>query len=133
LLGGEFQMAERAEVLVVDDEPIIAAMMANLLEEEGYRVTCLTSGAEAVDCIAAGVASFDALVTDVDLGTGISGYELAELLHASQASIATIFMTGDTAERVRRRAPDAAVVLEKPFRPTQLTEALQQLLRLPIQ
>jgi CheY-like chemotaxis protein len=118
-------MDERA-VLVVDDEPIIASLMASFLEEEGYRVTCLTSGEAAVDRIAAGE-RFDALVTDIDLGTGISGYQLAELLHA-EAAVATIFMTGDTADRVRRAAPTAAVVLEKPFRPAQLSEALQRLL-----
>jgi CheY-like chemotaxis protein len=126
-------MTERAEVLVVDDEPIIANLMASLLEEEGFNVTCLTSGEEAASCIAAGALRFDALVTDVDLGAGLSGYELAELLHARQTPIATIFMTGDTAERVRRRAPIDSVVLEKPFRPSQLSDALRRLLRDPIQ
>jgi len=126
-------MSERAEVLVVDDEPMIASMMASLLEEEGYRVTCLTSGEAAANYIAAGVARLDALVTDVDLGTEVSGYELAELLQARRSSVATIFMTGDSADRVRKRAPIESIVLEKPFRPAQLAEALQRLLRTAIQ
>jgi CheY-like chemotaxis protein len=126
-------MTERAQVLVVDDEPIIAAMMASLLEDEGYGVTCLTSGKAAADYIAAGTARLDALITDVDLGTGVSGYELAELLQSSRSSAATIFMTGDSADRVRRRAPIESVVLEKPFRPSQLADALQRLLRTGIQ
>jgi CheY-like chemotaxis protein len=130
--GWELIMNERAQVLVVDDEPMIASMMASLLEDEGYRVTCLTSGAAAADYIA-GVGRLDALVTDVDLGSEVSGYELAKLLHASRSSAATIFMTGDSADRVRRCVSVESIVLEKPFRPAQLAEALQSLLRSEIQ
>ena len=121
-------MSGRGGVLLVEDEPMIATMLVGFLEDEGYDVTCHTSAADAVTCILSGRKHFDALITDVDLKDRIDGFDIAALLHKQQTSLATIFMSGEVAATVKKQAPACAIVLEKPFRPSEVADALGCLL-----
>lgn len=118
------------QILVVEDEPMLAAMLTELLRDEGYRVTCMTSAEEAARLIQSEGRDFQALVTDVNLRSGVDGFELASMLsrEGRSAPRATVFMTGESARNLRDRAPDGAVFLEKPFRPSEIVGVLDQLL-----
>ena len=122
-------MSSKSEILIVEDEPIIAAMLCSVLDEEGYAVTCMTCGDEAARSIAADGHSFDAVVADVNLNAGVDGFEIAALLRRTQPALAAIFMTGDEPRRLRSRIPENAVIMEKPFRPSAVAEMLDRLLK----
>lgn len=64
-----------ASVLVVDDEPIIRANLAEFLEQEGYSVATASTGELALDIIAR--QRFDVVLCDVNL-PGIDGIEVLE-------------------------------------------------------
>jgi DNA-binding NtrC family response regulator len=64
-----------ASVLVVDDEPIIRANLAEFLEQEGYSVAAASTGELALDIIAR--QRFDVMLCDVNL-PGIDGIEVLE-------------------------------------------------------
>lgn len=42
-------MEEKVDILVVDDEETIRSLFTDLLNEEGYEVTCAANGKEAIE------------------------------------------------------------------------------------
>ncbi len=83
-----------ASVLVVDDEPAIAGMLAAMLTADGYQAETATSGATALDTLRA--RTYDVVVTDVRM-PGIDGPRLyADAAGVSRGRTpAFVFMTGD--------------------------------------
>lgn len=84
-------MADKAKILVVDDEADIREGLRTYLELEGYAVDTAASAEEAVS---AGVAGYDLLILDIMMD-GMSGTEMAEVLKNTPgtADIPIIFLT----------------------------------------
>lgn len=121
------QVDERS-VLVVDDAPDIALMLACFLETAGYRVRPVFSAGEALD--AARNERFDVIISDIGL-PGMDGYELAKELRALRdyRSTPLIAVTGFTEYRDQGNAFVAGfdALLTKPVDPTKLIELMGQL------
>ncbi len=85
--------ARRGQVLIVDDEPRLCAILARLLASE-HDVTTFTSAAAAVDRIAGGQ-RFDVIFSDLMM-PGMSGMDLhAEVVRlAPQQAKRMVFLTG---------------------------------------
>ena len=47
-------MSEKESILVVDDEPSIRKYLQTLLEVDGYKVTAVASGTEALESVQEG-------------------------------------------------------------------------------
>jgi two-component system cell cycle sensor histidine kinase/response regulator CckA len=83
----------RSRILIVDDEPTIARVLARLLGK-GHEVVVATSGSEALDVLAKGE-SFDVILCDL-LMPGVAGMDVYDVLAAKDAGIEKriIFMSG---------------------------------------
>lgn len=117
-------------ILIVDDEPDVAASLAEMLESRGHITTVVGSAAEALDRL--GVTGFDALFTDLRM-PGTDGAELA--LRAAERhpelSGRIVLMTGDTVAGPARSDELGladTVILEKPFLPEDVAAALAAVL-----
>lgn len=110
---------EPRRVLVVEDEPLIVMLIADMLEELGHAVAASCGTVEdALKLVE--TETFDVALLDLDLG-GRSGYEVADVLAAR--GIAFVVMTGFTGAA---RAPYAdRAVLNKPFEIDDLAQALE--------
>ncbi|WP_376100352.1 ATP-binding protein [Roseomonas sp. CCTCC AB2023176] len=82
----------RARVLLVDDEALVRAVTAEGLEDAGYDVLSLGSGAEALDALAAG-APADILVSDLSM-PGMDGLALIRAAKAARPGLPAILLTG---------------------------------------
>ena len=69
--------AEPPVVLVVEDDGLISHMTATCLRDAGYLVLELASGDAAVSLLRQG-GHFDILLTDINLGQGLNGWDVAE-------------------------------------------------------
>jgi len=91
-----------ALVLVVDDEPIIREILAEVLVEEGYRVHCAADGQEALDLVDAEMP--DVIVSDVRMPR-VHGLELVERLRNAGHAVPVVFISahyvGDDVSGVR--------------------------------
>lgn len=115
-------------VLIVDDEPEIADMLAEILEHAGYRTAIAHSGRQALERLAA--AAFELVLSDIRMpdldGPGL--YQaLAERWPALQRRV--VFITGDilgsdAAQTLQQRIP----MLEKPFKPDEVKRVVAELL-----
>jgi DNA-binding response OmpR family regulator len=121
--------ASRGSILVVDDEPTIAEVVARYLERAGYETRTASDGPSAV---AAAVADRpDLLVLDIML-PGFDGLEVMRRVHADlEGRVAVILLTakGEESDRVvgLKRGADDYVV--KPFSPAELVARVDAVLR----
>ncbi len=65
-------------ILIVEDEAITAISQARTLEHEGYRVTYVMSGEEAIDLFRKHEQRIDLILMDIDLGGGMDGTTAAQ-------------------------------------------------------
>ncbi|HEX9242480.1 MAG TPA: ATP-binding protein [Anaeromyxobacter sp.] len=120
-------VAPRWRVLVVDDEPLVAAAVRRQLAPD-HEVDAASGAADALGRLAA--CKFDAVICDVGL-EGASGVDLLEQIRrrdpelGSRVLLVTGGMASAVAERVERCG---ARCLHKPFGRRQLREALQPML-----
>ena len=117
---------EALRVLVIEDDAVIAMLLAELLASMGHEV-CATAATEADAVMAATRYRPDLMIVDAGLrgGSGVSAVE--QILRAGP--IAHFFLSGDP-ERVQLRQP-GALVLRKPFRQTELANAIDSVLAAP--
>ena len=112
-------------ILVVEDESMIAWMIANVLEEAGFEcVAVAANGAQALE--EARTQAPGLLVTDVNLGAGADGVETALAICGAHPA-PVIFVTGYADDSMRQRIRDTlprAQILRKPVDPGALTRAV---------
>ncbi len=106
-------------VLVVEDESMVAMIVEEFLEDLGCQVVATASRLDEALDKASNVA-LDAAVLDINLAGRLS-YPVAQLLH--DRHVPFIFATGYDALALPQ-ALRSVPVLAKPFRQTQLAEAL---------
>lgn len=84
-------MQFKLRVLIVDDEPLVRSLLAEVLKSLGYETQSASGSAEARKIHQ----SFDAdvAIIDVDLGAGPNGFDLATALRSVSPAIAIIFLT----------------------------------------
>jgi two-component system OmpR family response regulator len=113
-------------ILVVDDEPVLRDLFADLIRGCGYHAEVAADAGQALARLR--TESFDVLATDILL-PGMDGWQLiAKALH-EQPMLRLVAMTGADAHEDRERAAALGVpVLQKPFRLLELRDALQQAL-----
>ncbi len=80
-------------IMVVDDERMIADLQKALLEKQGYKVTALTNSSTALKMFSADPSAFDLLLTDQTM-PGITGHELAAKFLALRPDFPIILCTG---------------------------------------
>jgi DNA-binding response OmpR family regulator len=120
--------ASRASVLVVEDEPTIAEIVARYLERAGYATRTAGDGPSAL--AAAFEARPDLVVLDVML-PGLDGLEVMRRLHEEDRGIPVILLTarGEEADRVTGLRAGADDYVVKPFSPAELVARVDAVLR----
>jgi two-component system, OmpR family, response regulator ResD len=123
-------MAEhsRGSVLVVDDEPTIAEVVARYLERAGYRTRIAADGIGAID--AAAEQRPDLVVLDIML-PGIDGLEVMRRLRERDRGTPVILLTakGEESDRVIGLRLGADDYVVKPFSPAELVARVDSVLR----
>lgn len=114
-------------LLVVDDEVLLQHLMCSALEDGGYSVLSAGSAAEAFEILEREGADLAALVTDINLGAGPKGWEVAHRARRKNRSVAVVYVTGDSADDWPVEGVPASVVIQKPFAVTEVVVAVAAL------
>src|SRR5690606_34885803 len=117
------QEALSMRLLLVEDDPRIAAPLVSALEESGHRVAMAGDGPTGLDLARAG--EYDALILDVML-PGLDGFALARTLRSAGISSPILFLTarGELADRVEGLDLGGDAYLVKPFALAELKATL---------
>jgi len=112
-------------VLLVEDDAEVRAVMRRFLDALGCVVAESPSGEQALLALDA-EAGFDLLLTDIALGPGMRGTEVAARVQARFPSMAIVLMSGYSTELLDadRDSPQAWELLRKPCTREELGEAI---------
>lgn len=116
------------KILVVEDEPLIRALLEDDLLDAGFHVDVAADGQEAEDLLRQGAALYDALVSDIRLGPGPDGWAVARLARQLNPGIRVVYITADSAGLAGTQAVSDSIVLQKPHQRAELFVALDLLL-----
>jgi CheY-like chemotaxis protein len=103
-------------VLVIDDEPVIRMLIAEVLGEAGYAVIEAADGPAGLRVLESN-ARIDLLITDVGLPGGMNGRQVADAARVKRPELKVLFITGYAENAVvgSGRLDKGMHVLSKPF------------------
>ena len=118
-----------AHILVVEDEEHLAKGIQFNLQAEGYQVTTVDNGGDALQCIQDQPQTIDLVILDLML-PGMSGYAVCEKLRESGAVMPVLILSARTLTEDRTRGFDAGAdqYLTKPFELDELLSRVKGLL-----
>lgn len=116
------------QVLVVEDEVRLAETLAQLLQEQKYRVDVVYDGLDGLAYAESG--QYDVIVLDVML-PGLDGYEVARTLRKRKNATPILMLTArsEVADKVTGLDCGADDYMTKPFAPEELLARVRALTR----
>ncbi|MDX2150806.1 MAG: sigma-54 dependent transcriptional regulator [Bryobacteraceae bacterium] len=109
----------KGRILIVDDDPVVRDSLGKWFDSEGYEVTLVSSGKEALERLAG--RRWDVALLDIKM-PGMDGIELHERVHEADPDLPVIMMTGyasvETAVKALKQG--AYDYITKPFDPDEL-------------
>ena len=123
--AGAVQPAVSLQVLVVDDVPELSRVLSRMIASVGHQVGIAASGEEALELLAA--EPFDLVISDLGLGAGMNGWDLAEAVRQRYPAVRFHLATGWGGEIDPEQARERGVlsVIDKPYRLSEIRKLLQ--------
>jgi two-component system response regulator CpxR len=120
-------MTAEASLLIVDDDRELSQMLNEYLSGEGFRITLVGDGAQAIERLAS--ETFDLVILDVMLPS-LNGFEVLRRLRQTLA-LPVIMLTarGADVDRIVGLELGADDYLSKPFNPRELVARIRAVLR----
>jgi PAS domain S-box-containing protein len=121
MAGGTGEM-----VLLVEDEDDVRKIATAFLSSLGYRVVAMPAAAQALAALESEARDAALLFTDVMLGSGMNGVELALAARVSRPAIGVLLTSGYDPVSARLASAGDFELLGKPYRREQLADAIRR-------
>ena len=130
--SGAGEVPEDLRVLLVEDDPEVRAVMRHFLDSLRCKVVEAPSAEQALLALSAGE-RFDLLLSDIALGPGMRGTELAAQAQERFPELSIVLMSGFSSELLEadRDSPLGWELLRKPCSREELTQAIARVLSAP--
>ena len=112
-------------LLLVEDDPLIRMSLAAGLAEHGFEIAEALSAEMALDMMDA--ATPDIVATDINLGSGLTGLELADRVHGVRPDLPVVFVSGGLHGVGGRALASFEAFLPKPFDVEELVAVARRL------
>ncbi|MDL0439795.1 response regulator [Stutzerimonas frequens] len=112
-------------VLLVDDDEEVAALVGEMLEHLGYRVTHAASATDALSSLQNGC-KVDIVFSDIMMPGGMNGVELAREIRTRALGVPVLLTSGYAEAAQQSAAAEGVHVLAKPYRLEDLATALRE-------
>ncbi len=114
-------------ILVVDDEPMVRALIARVLSDEGYEVVAVANGRAALDAALGAEVAFDLIVTN-NYMPGLNGAELIARVREDFPSLPILHIDDISRKRIGNGLPEDIPTVYKPFSVATLRDAVRRML-----
>ena len=119
-------------ILVIDDEPVVADLLSEILTIEGHDVDTARNGRTAL--VKMENKTYENIITDIRMPE-MDGRELHSRIYETDPELASniIFITGDTTsdDMSEYLNKTGNVYLEKPFKPQELLDTISKVMIKP--
>ncbi|MBN3564409.1 response regulator transcription factor [Aliamphritea spongicola] len=120
-------MAEKPQILLIDDDPELCQLMGEYLSHEGFDISFAHSAEEALPCLQK--STYSLLILDIMM-PGQSGLELLQQIRpAVQTPVIMLTGRGDDVDRILGLEMGADDYLAKPCNPRELVARIRAVLR----
>ncbi len=99
---------------------MVLALLEDALTDAGFQVVTATNGIHAIAELDASATRLAAVVTDVRLGAGPDGWNVARRARTLVPHMAIVYISGDSLHEHQWKGVRGSVHLPKPFLPTSL-------------
>ena len=113
---------------LVEDEELIRMNLEEELAEAGFDVVIATNGQDAMSQLDADPTRFCGVLTDIKLGRGSDGWEVAQRARELVPEIPIVYISGDSAHEWRAKGVPGSIMVAKPFVGAQIITAVSTLL-----
>jgi DNA-binding response OmpR family regulator len=115
-------------LLLVEDEPLLYDFIETGLNDAGFELTIKSNGKDAVAELDADAGLYQAVITDIRLGEGPSGWDVGRYARKLIHDMPIVYMSGDSAVDWSSEGVPDSIMIEKPFVVAQLVTAITMLL-----
>src|SRR5262249_32970630 len=123
--GHEMPLVTGMDILVIEDDPDLRALICNALEKSGFFVQEAENGAVALEMVKCCV--FDLVIADVRLPGPLSGPDTIRAMRRFAPSLPCLYISGIEAPTLESPRHDEFV--SKPFDPRKLVGCVWELLQ----
>jgi two-component system, cell cycle response regulator CpdR len=114
-------------ILIVEDEPTVRGLLADMLESNGYQCLVAANAADAMRILKSGAVQFDLLLSDVMLPGPMTGIDLCIETRQLFPDIRLLLITGYADEKVQDQISTVRIrMLPKPFLQSDLIGAIEE-------
>jgi CheY-like chemotaxis protein len=117
-------MSEHRAVLYVEDEAIIREFLVMALEDAGFEVVAAENGAAALEALDHNTNPFCAIVTDIQLGAGPDGWEVARRGRQLNHLLPVVYLTGAGGADLSAKGVSNSRMITKPFNFDEVIQAV---------
>ena len=125
-------------ILFMDDEEILQELVSAMLEHLGYEVVCAAHGEEAIERYTAAHQAgrpFDVVIVDLTVPGGMGGHEAVRQLQKIDPQVKAVVSSGYSNDPIMAEYEQHgfAGVIAKPYQMAELSNVLQDVIRVPTQ
>ena len=113
-------------ILLVDDDELVRAVLADILNDAGHRVVETGDPVDALG-LPEVLGPPDVLITDVELHSDLNGFEIASYAHHLWPKVRIILISGLSADRAGQSLDPRDRFIQKPLSSHRLLGAIEQL------
>jgi DNA-binding response OmpR family regulator len=128
LKRGTRAMEPKPHILYVEDEPLIAMAIVDVLQEAGFDVVHVDAGIAALARLDQGNERFVAVITDVRLPGGVDGWAIGQRARELSPQVPVVYVSGDSVGDWAAEGVPKSIMLQKPFANAQLVAAVATLI-----
>jgi DNA-binding response OmpR family regulator len=115
-------------LLYVEDEALTQDLVEASLREAGFDVLTASDGSEALALLQSSNDALRGLITDIDLGDGPDGWDVARTARELAGGLPVVYVSGASDSDWASRGVPNSVMIAKPFAPAQVVVAISSLL-----
>lgn len=116
-------------ILFAEDDIVLNMALCESIEELGVSVNAVYSGQAAIEAIN-GLEYMMALLTDIDLGLGPDGFDVARQARKLFPHLPVVFVSGTMGAHHAANGVVRSAFVAKPFQPLQIMAALDEVIRI---
>jgi DNA-binding response OmpR family regulator len=111
------------QILFVEDDLLLSFSACEFIRDRGIRVVEASDAMSAIELIEKH-GYISGLVSDIDLGLGQDGFEVARRARAVYPDLPVVFVSGAAATRHELEGVEGSIFINKPYHPRQITDAI---------
>lgn len=115
-------------LLLVEDDAILRLELEESLADAGFTCVAASNGSQALKELGKNTGRFRAVVTDIRLGKGPSGWDIAQRGRELEPDMPVLYMSGDSSQEWASKGVPGSLMVAKPYVMAQIITAVSQLI-----